>query len=105
MKGKILVISFGFLMLLIFIVIGVVNKKPILESTTQTIHVVSKEREADTSEQWITSSSNKKIYVDDFSTWALIQVNGNYTVIYDLMKKSGRYNLRTIVPEDYNGQF
>jgi len=102
MKGKILVISFCFLMLL---VIGVVNKKTILESATQTIHVVSKERDVDTSEQWITTSSNKKIYVDDVSIWALIQVNENYTAVYDLVKKSGRYNLRTIVPEDFNGQF
>lgn len=46
----------------------------------------------------------RSIYIEDFSVWALIQVGQNYTISYDLKRKSGRYNLITIVPGEYNGQ-
>lgn len=67
--------------------------------------MISKEQNIPTGEQWIVLSNNKKIYIEDFSIWALIQEGQNYTLVYDLRKKSGRYKLRTIVPGDYNGQF
>lgn len=81
------------------------EENTVLESTIQNIDVISKEEDIMTSEQWIVLSNGRKVYIKDFSIWALIQVDQNYTIVYDLLKKSGKYRLRTIVPGDYNGQF
>lgn len=102
MKGKITVLSLLFLMVL-FLLFRFTIYVPVLESTTQNIEVVKKDKNTD--EQWIILSNDKQIYIEDFSIWALIQVNQNYTISYDLSKKLRRYNLKTIVPGDYNGQF
>ncbi|WP_025784479.1 hypothetical protein [Sporosarcina sp. D27] len=102
MKGKITVLSFFFLILL-FLLFRFTFYDPILESTTQNIEVVKKDKNTD--EQWIILSNDKQIYIEDLSIWALIQVDQNYTMSYHLSKKSSRYNLKTIVPGDYNGQF
>lgn len=102
MKGKITVLSLLFLIVL-FLLFRFTIYNPVLESTTQNIDVVKKDK--NTSEQWIVLSNDKQIYIEDFSIWALIQVDQNYTMSYDLSKKSKRYNLKTIVPGDYNGQF
>ncbi|WP_039043472.1 hypothetical protein [Sporosarcina sp. ZBG7A] len=102
MKGKITVLSLVFLIVL-FLVFRFTIYNPVLESTTQNIGVVKKDK--NTSEQWIVLSNDKQIYIEDFSIWALIQVDQNYTMSYDLSKKTRRYNLKTIVPGDHNGQF
>lgn len=94
-----------FVLFVIFFLYRFVIYNPVLENTTQNIDVVSKEQNITTGEQWIVLSNDKQVYVEDFSIWALIQPNENYTIIYDLRKKPGTYKLRTIVPGDYNGQF
>lgn len=73
------------------------------ESTTINIEVIKKDKSSQ--EQWIVLSNDRKIYIEEFSIWALIEENEKYTMIYDQMKKTGRYKLRTIVPGDYQGQF
>ena len=104
MKRNIILSSLLFLFLLVF-VFRVTIYNPVLENTTENIDVISKEKNTTTGEQWIVLSNDKKIYIEDFSIWALIRADQNYTMIYDLRKKSGTYTLRTIVPGDYNGQF
>lgn len=104
MKKKILLMSF-LLFAVLFLLFRNFNENTVLESTTQRIQVISKEQDKATLEQWIVLSNDKKIYIENFSIWALIQVDQNYTIVYDLMKKSGKYKLRTIVPGDYRGQF
>jgi hypothetical protein len=80
-----------------------INQNAVLKSTTENIQVISKNSTSE--EQWIVVSNGKKIFIEDFSVWALIKENQNYTIVYDLIKKSQRYKLRSIVPEDYDGQF
>lgn len=104
MKSRITVLSLLFFIVL-FLLFRFTIYNPVIESTTQNIDVISKDENTATGEQWIVLSNDKQVYVEDFSIWALIQVDQNYTMIYDLMKKSGRNNLITIVPGDYNGQF
>ncbi|MCM3757240.1 hypothetical protein M3197_07015 [Sporosarcina aquimarina] len=102
MKGKITVLSL-LLLIALFLLFRFTIYNPVIESTTQNIEVVKKDKNTD--EQWIILSNDKQIYIDDFSIWALIQVNQNYTISYDLSKKLRRYHLKTIVPGDYNSQF
>lgn len=102
MKGKITVLSLLFLIVL-FLLFRFTIYDPVIESTTQNIEVVKKDKNSD--EQWIILSNDKQIYIEDFSIWALIQGNQNYTISYNLSKKSRKYHLKTIVPGDYNGQF
>lgn len=104
MKKRFLVIVLFFFPIL-FVSFRLINQNTVLESTTQNIQVVSKEQDIATAELWIVLSNDRKVYIEDLSIWALINVNQNYTIVYDLMKKSQRYELRTIVPGDYNGQF
>lgn len=73
------------------------------ESTTEHIEVIKKDKSSQ--EQWIVLSNDRKIYIEEFSIWALIVENEKYTIVYDQMKKTGRYKLRTIVPGDYQGRF
>ncbi|MFC5602446.1 hypothetical protein [Sporosarcina koreensis] len=73
------------------------------ESTTVNIEVIKKDKSSQ--EQWIVLSNDRKIYIEEFSIWALIEENEKYTIVYDQMKKTGRYKLRIIVPGDYQGQF
>ncbi len=47
------------------------------------------------------TSNDKKIYIENFSTWALIEENQNYAITYGLMKKTERNKLITIVPGDF----
>ncbi|MCK1999502.1 hypothetical protein MPH47_20115 [Psychrobacillus psychrodurans] len=103
MKKKTIIILVLFLAALFF-VFSIYNKNSVLESTTENIQIISKEQDISSSEQWIVLSSDKKIYINDISIWALIQVEQNYTIVYDL-ERSGKYKLRSIVPEDYKGQF
>lgn len=86
-----------------FILFYFLNQNAVIESKTENIQVISKGKTSE--EKWIVLSNNTKIYIEDFSIWALIEENQNYTIVYDLMKKSKRYKLITIVPGDYNGQF
>ena len=86
-----------------FILFYFLNQNSVSENTTQNILVIGKDN--DLEEQWIVLSSGKKIYIDDFSIWALIEENQNYALTYVLMKKTGRYKLITIVPGDYKGRF
>lgn len=104
MKRKSIVLLV-FVLFIIFFLYRFVIYNPVLENTTQNIDVVSKGQNLTTGEQWVVLSNDKQVYVEDFSIWALIQPNENYTIIYDLRKKPGTYKLRTIVPGDYNGQF
>ena len=104
MKRKNILLSLLFLTALLLL-FRFLLYTPILESTTQNIDVISKAQNTTTEERWIVLSNDKKIYIENFSIWALIQVNQNYTIVYDLMRKSGRYELRTIVPGDYKGSF
>lgn len=90
-------------LIVLFILFYFINQNTVIDSTTENIQVISKGKTSE--EQWIMLSSNKKIYIEDFSIWALIEENQNYTVIYDLMNKTKRYQLITIVPGDYKGQF
>lgn len=94
----IIIALIGFFMLFYFI-----NQNTVIGSTTENIQVISKGKSSE--EQWIVLSSDKKIYIEDFSIWALIEENQNYAITYDLMKKTERYKLITIVPGDYEGQF
>ena len=103
-KKIVIVISF-FLLAVLFVSFLIVNQGTVLENTTENIQVISKGRDITTTDQWIVLSNGRKVYIDDFSIWALIEENQNYTIDYDLMKKSGMYELRIIVPGDYNGQF
>lgn len=50
-------------------------------------------------------ANDKKIFIENFSIWALIEENESYTIVYDLMEDVEKNYLRTIVPGDYNGQF
>lgn len=86
-----------------FILFYFLNQNAVIESKTYNIQVISKGKTSE--EKWIVLSNNNKIYIEDFSIWALIEENQNYTIVYDLMKKTKRYKLITIVPGDYNGQF
>lgn len=76
----------------------------IVESTTENIDVISKDHQINLEEQWIVLANEKQVYIEDFSIWALIETDQNYTVDYVKMKKSGKYILRKIVPGDYNGR-
>lgn len=80
-----------------------INQNTVSENTTENIQVISKEKTSE--EQWIVLSSEKKIYIEDFSIWALIDENEYYAMTYALMNKTGRYKLTTIVPGDYKGRF
>ena len=75
----------------------------VLETTTEQIKVISKHRSSE--EQWIILANDKKIFIENFSIWALIEENESYTIVYDLMEDVEKNYLRTIVPGDYNGQF
>lgn len=81
------------------------EENAVLESTTENIQVLSKGQNLTTAEQWIMLSNGRQVHIEDRSIWALIQENENYTIVYDLFKKSGQYKLRKIVPGDYKGQF
>jgi len=89
--------------LIFFIPFYFFNQNTISENTTENIQVISKDKTAE--EQWIVLSDAKKIYIEDFSIWALIEEKQNYAMTYALMKRTGRYKLTTIVPGDYKGQF
>lgn len=80
-----------------------INHDTVRENTTVNIQVISKDKNSE--EQWIVLASEKKIYIENFSVWALIEENQNYALTYALMSKTGRYKLITIVPGDYKGQF
>ncbi|MTD29854.1 hypothetical protein [Planomicrobium sp. YIM 101495] len=72
-------------------------------STTENVEVATKGKNSE--KHWIVLSNEKKIYIDNFSIWALIEEKQNYTVEYNQSKKSKEYQLVTIVPGDYNGRF
>ncbi|GKV64499.1 MULTISPECIES: hypothetical protein [Sporosarcina] len=76
----------------------------VVGSTTEYINVIDKDHEINSDEQWIVLANERQVYIEDFSIWALIEVDQNYTVDYVLMKKSGRHILRKIVPGDYKGR-
>lgn len=76
----------------------------VAESTTENIDVIGKDHKINSEEQWIILANERRVYIEDFSIWALIETDQNYTVDYVLMKKSGRYILRKIVPGDYKGR-
>jgi hypothetical protein len=105
MKKKLVIVISFFLLTVLFVLFLIVNQSTVLENTTENIQVISKGRDITTTDQWIVLSNGRKVYIDDFSIWALIKENQNYTIDYNLMKKSGRYELKVIVPGDYNGQF
>lgn len=86
-----------------FILFYFINQNIVIESRTENIQVISKGISSE--KQWIVLSNEKQIYIEDFSIWALIQENENYTISYERMKNSGRYKLNKIVPGDYDGQF
>ncbi|WP_419962344.1 hypothetical protein [Psychrobacillus sp. BM2] len=90
-------------LIVFFILFYFINQDTVIESTTENIQIISKAKTSE--EQWIMLSSNKKIYIENFSIWALIEENQDYTVVYDLLNKTKRYQLITIVPGDYKGQF
>ena len=100
-KTLIKILIFLILMFSLFIIFYEGN----IESTTQNINVVSKGQDSTTSDLWIVISNDKKLYIEDFSLWALIEVDHNYTMVYDYSIISKKYNLRTIVPGDYTGRF
>ena len=101
MKKKLVILFIPFITM--FILFYFIDQNAILENTTENIQIVSKNNTSE--EQWIVLSNNKKIYIEDFSIWALIEEKRNYTIVYDSTKKSKRYKLKKIVPEDYDGQF
>ncbi|MFC4354828.1 hypothetical protein ACFO0S_07155 [Chryseomicrobium palamuruense] len=104
MKFKKLILIFILVLIVFLITFYIYSQNTAIQSsTTENIQVIKKDNT--TEEHWIVISNGKQIYIENFSIWALIQENENYTIIYDEMKKSGRYKLRTIVPGDYNGQF
>lgn len=72
-------------------------------TTTTNIKVVDKAKNS--TEQWVLLSDDKKVYIDNFSIWALIEENENYTIVFGINKKTKEYQLKKIVPSDYNGQF
>lgn len=103
MKSKRLIVSLFFLTFVFTLFFYFQFANAFEESTTQNIEVIEKGQSSQ--EQWIVISNERRIYIEDFSIWALIEENKKYTIVYDQMKKSGRYMLRTIVPGDYNGRF
>jgi len=97
----ILIITFLFIISFIFYFVRSYND--ILATTTEQIEVISKDNSSN--KQWIILANDKKIYIENFSIWALIEENENYTISYSLMKDTEKYYLESIVPDDYNGQF
>ncbi|WP_114165718.1 hypothetical protein [Exiguobacterium sp. TNDT2] len=72
-------------------------------SVTERTTIVAKNRSE--TGQWIILANEKKIDVVDFSTWALLEENEEYTVSYESKEASTKYVLTNVVPSDYNGQF
>lgn len=79
------------------------SNNDVLETTTEQIKVISKHKSSE--EHWIILANDKKVFIENFSNWALIEENESYTIVYDLMEDTEKNYLRTIVPDDYNGQF
>ena len=92
-----------FLVLFSFIPLG--NADENIEGPTITTNIEVVDKAKNSTEQWILLSDDKKVYIDNFSIWTLIEENENYTIVFGINKKSKEYQLKTIVPGDYNGQF
>lgn len=101
-RRKALVISLFILLLVSLVPIYVFSQNNHLESTTEQAKVISKENNQ--KEQWIILEDSKRIYIETFSVWALLEVGNNYLIRYE-EKKPGQYNLKEIVPENFEGQF
>jgi trans-2-enoyl-CoA reductase len=101
MNPKKLIFIVFLVVILLSIPIYVMSQNQNHESTTEQVHVLAKERNSDG--QWVILEDQKKVFVENFSIWALIREKEDYTATY--ITKSGTHELTTIVPADYEGQF
>ncbi|AXI00545.1 hypothetical protein DV702_12930 [Sporosarcina sp. PTS2304] len=103
MRNRIVLSAISILIILGILVYGIGNRDDIQTATTEQTKVISKMNSSEG--QWIILADDKKIYVENFSIWALIKENENYTIVYELKKNTKKYYLKKIVPEDYHGRF
>lgn len=94
---------YSIILILFAVPIFLLTQNQVMESITQNSDVISKGKNS--KEHWIVLANDKRLYIEDFNTWVLIEENQNYTMSYVLLRKTDHYQLITIVPGDYNGQF